>query len=603
MRKQVFISAMVLLAASLLWTGQPLLADVTGTILGNVTDPSGAAVPGAMVTLRNPDTGLNRTTTTDSIGSFEFLVVPVGGNYSVDVEAKGFQKATQSGIELLVNQKYRADFRLLVGAVTQVVNVTADVAQVESTSTQLGVVIEDKKITNLPLNGRSYLDLLGLQAGVVPITSGAQFTDRPISGTLSAGNVSVNGQRESANAFIINGGDVEEGRNNGASVVPTLDSIQEFRLLTNSFDAEYGRFSGAIVNVLTKSGTNGLHGSGFEFLRNEKLDSRGFFDLNQIDPASGQEIPGTARGAFRRNQFGGTLGGPIRKDRAFFFGDYQGTRERQGISTGIIPVPSLQERNGDFSDVDTTGFKPLTGSVQALAGAPHNLADSLSSPSRLGYTVTPGEPYWFSGCTLPTQCVFPDQKIPSTAFSPAAMGTLQFIPLPTGTLNGQPFFSTTALEQKVRDDKFGIRVDFTQVPRTGNWAFYYHFDDSKVFAPFPSVVGNGANVPGFPSITLSRAQQANLSNTRNFGPNAVYELRLNFTRSATILGKPVAGLGKISSFGFVEGADTLGIVPADPAIEGVPNVGIDKLGISFGLPFLFTNQPNNTYQISIASPR
>ncbi len=601
MRKQALIYSWALLLASFLWIAQPLRADVTGTILGTVTDPSGAAVPNAAVTLRNPDTGLNRKVSTDASGSYEFLVVPVGENYTLDVEAAGFRKSTQSGIKLLVNQKYRADFQLLVGAVTQTVNVSAEAAQVETTSTQLGDVIEDKKMTNLPLNGRSYLDLLGLQAGVVPITSGAQFTDRPISGTLGAGNMSVNGQRESANAFLINGGDVEEGRNNGAAVVPNLDSIQEFRLLTNSFDAEYGRFSGAVVNVLTKGGTNELHGSGFEFLRNEKLDSRNFFDQNLTDPKTGRELPGTARGVFKRNQFGGTIGGPIRKDRVFFFGDYQGTRERQGISTGIIPVPSAQERTGDFSDVGTTGFSPLTG-VVTVSSSPnpnvpsHTIADTLTS--ELGYTVAPNEPYWFQGCASTAQCVFPGQMIPPRAFSPAAAGTLQFVPLPTGVQAGQPFFSTSAFKQKVRDDKFGIRFDFTQVPHTGNWAFYYHLDDSTVDAPFPSVVGNGADVPGFPSITLSRAQQANLGNTRNFGSNAVNELRLNFTRAATLLGKPTSGLGKVSDFGFKEGANTLGIVPADPAFEGVPDVGIDNLGITFGLPFLFTNEPNNTYQIS-----
>jgi len=174
-------------------------------------------------------------------------------------EAAGFQKAREAGIKLLVNQKYRADFQLVVGALTQTVNVTAEAAQVETTSNQLGDVIEDRKMTSLPLNGRSYIDLLGLQAGVVPIS--VQPTDRPVSGIGNAGNVSVNGQREAANAFLVNGGDVEEGRNNGASIIPTLDSIQEFRLITNSFDAEYGRFSGAIVNVITKGGSNDFHGT------------------------------------------------------------------------------------------------------------------------------------------------------------------------------------------------------------------------------------------------------------------------------------------------------------------------------------------------------
>jgi len=298
------------LITALLSLAQPLRADVTGAVLGTVTDPTGAAVPGVTVTLRNADTGLGRTATTDATGSYEFLAVPGGENYVVEAEAQGFHKSSQSGLKLLVNQRFRADFQLVVGAVTQTINVSAEAAQVETTSTQLGDVIEDKKMTTLPLNGRSYLDLLGLQAGVVPLTSDVQFTDRPTSGTGGAGNVSVNGQRESANAFLINGGTVEEGRNNGASIVPTLDSIAEFRLITNSFDAEYGRFSGAVVNAITNGGTNEYHGTVFEFLRNDKLDSRKFFDLNQNDPTSGQELPATARGALKRNQFGASTTSP-----------------------------------------------------------------------------------------------------------------------------------------------------------------------------------------------------------------------------------------------------------------------------------------------------
>ncbi len=590
MRKQAVINCLTFLVASLLWVGQPLLADVTGAILGTVTDPSGAAVPGATVTLGNADTGLTRKTATDSTGFYEFLVVPVGENYVVEVEATGFRKSTQSGIKLLVNQRYRADFQLVVGAVTQTVEVSAAVVQVETTSTQLGDVIEDRKMTNLPLNGRSYIDLLGLQAGVVPINSGVQSSDRPVSGNGNAGNLSVNGQREANNAFLVNGGDVEEGRNNGASIVPVLDSIQEFRLLTNSFDAEYGRFSGAIVNVLTKSGTNGFHGTLFEFLRNEKLDSRNFFELNQSDPTTGRELPGTARGVFKRNQFGGAGGGPILKNRLFFFSDYQGTREVRGLSTGNIPVPSLQERGGNFADVGTTGFPALTGIVQG-DNSPGAFAQALST--RLGYTVSPGEPYWVAGCnTLADaqsgKCVFPGQVIPQLAWSPVAAASLKFIPTPVGTLNGQPFFSTSAQKQTVRDDKFAQRIDFNS-QRTGNWTFYYHFDNATLVNPYPA-----ANVPGFSASTPSRAQQANLSNTHTFGPSAVNEARLNFTRSALIARKPIGGLGKVTDFGFVEGG--LGINPVNPQLEGMPWLNLGLLGVTIGIPDGTTGQFNNTYQ-------
>src|SRR5438045_9100981 len=188
----------------------------------------------------------------------------------------------------------------------------------------------------LPLNGRSYLDLLGLQAGVVPITPGTIQKDRAVSGGYSpnAGNLSVNGQRETSNAFLVNGGDVSEGRNLGAGLVPNLDSVEEFRLITNSFDAEYGKFSGAVMNAITKSGTNGIHGDVFEFLRNDKFDARNFFDPTKAE--------------LRRNQFGYAVGGPFWKNKLFWFTDYQGTRQVDGASTGIVQLPTDAQRQGIF---------------------------------------------------------------------------------------------------------------------------------------------------------------------------------------------------------------------------------------------------------------
>ena len=195
-------------------------------------------------------------------------------------------------------------------------------------------MIETKKLLSLPLNGRSYIDLLGLQAGVIPVTSGSMQQDRPVSGDLSAGNVSVNGQRETANAFLVNGSDVSEGRNLGAGLIPNLDSIAEFRLITNSFDAEYGRFSGSVMNAITKSGTNGFHGAAFEFLRNDHFDARNFFDPTKAE--------------LRQNQFGYAVGGPFWKNRIFWFTDYQGTRQVAGASTGLVSVPTDAQRAGNF---------------------------------------------------------------------------------------------------------------------------------------------------------------------------------------------------------------------------------------------------------------
>jgi hypothetical protein len=429
--------------AILLSIPQPVLPDVFATVLGTVTDATGASVPGAKVVLRNPNTGLVRQADSDANGNYEFLAVPVGEGYSVEVEAQKFRKSSQADIKLLVNQRFRADFRLEVGSVTESVTVSGNAAQVESVSTQLGDVIEDKKMQDLPLNGRSFLDLLGLQAGVVPITT--TQAGQAVSGNLYGGRLSVNGQREDANSFMVNGSNVEETNNNGSSIVPTLDSIQEFRLLTNSFDAEYGNFSGGIVNAITKSGTNDFHGAAFEFLRNEKLDARNFFDQNQIDPATGQEIPNSAKGVFRRNQYGGVFGGPIWKNRLFFFVDYQGTREARGTSSGTVLLPSLAERSGDFSDVGTTGYAALTGVVRGDDNPGDGAMPAVLS-QRLGYTVKSGEPYWVPGCnTLASAqagvCVFPNQVIPQSAWSSAAKGLSGFIPTPTAITRAGNRFS------------------------------------------------------------------------------------------------------------------------------------------------------------------
>lgn len=573
-------------AAILLCAVPTIYAEVTGGILGTVVDSSGAAVANANVTLHNLNTGLVRKLKTNADGTYEFLSVPVGENYSVEVELSGFQRTALTGIKLDVNQKYRADFTLKVYAINETVEVHANATQVDTSNTQLGDVISDKKMTTLPLNGRSYIDLLGLQAGVVPIASDDAVNDRKVSGNGNSGQMSVNGERESANSFLVNGGDVEESVNNGASIVPTLDSIQEFRLMTSSFNAEYGRFAGAIVNVITKSGTNEIHGSAYEFLRNDAMDARGYFD--------------PTRPALKRNQFGGTIGMPVVKNKLFFFGDYQGTREVAGVSTGIIPVPSTTDRAGDFSDVTAT----FSGSVRS-GSDPTNFAPVLTN--RLGYSVNPGESYWFSGCnttdaTSATGCVFPSNQticpgstgpcIPQAAWSPAAVGTLQFVPAPNGS-GGAATFSSAAQNSNVRDEKFGIRIDLNTA-HLGNWTGYYHWDDASFLDPLYEF--SASKVPGFPVETPSRAQQIQVGNTALLNASTVNEVRLNYTRFAFLKNVPQGGLGDITKFGFVKGG--LGINPSNPKYEGVGTFTFNNTGFEFGQPDGITGQYNNGYQIT-----
>jgi hypothetical protein len=550
----------------------PLWAQ-DGQFYGVITDPGGSAVPHAKVVLQNTGTGLERETSADENGNYEFLVVPVGSNYNLTVTATGFETSVESGFRLEVNQRYKVDFKLHVGAVVQTVAVTGSAVEVESSSTTVGDVIEDRKIISLPLNGRSYLDLLGLQPGVAPVSNPSPFQPTiPASGDLTTGLLSVNGQRENANAFMVNGSIVEDNGSNGAGAIPVLDSIQEFRLQTSTFDPEYGNFSGAVINVITKSGTNQFHGSAFEFLRNTDLDAKTYFN--------------STRGTLIRNQFGGSAGGPVIKNRVFFFGDYQGTRQTAGLSTGVLNVPSAAQKSGDLSAPVAALLASLQQSGSPLpAVRGDNLAGHFASTlsSRLGYAVTAGEPYFAPGCTTPAACVFPNGIIPQAAFSPAGAGLLQFFPTSNGAGSGvYPTYSSAAADQHVTDDKFGARGDFPTHNGNDTWTLYYHFDRAVVNQPLnaPNTYGTFTNVPGFGYILPSRAQIATISNTKVFSSTKVNEGHFTYYRIVYPGPTPVQGLGKVSSFGFTEGG--LGLIPANPAAEGVPDVILNGLGVTMG---------------------
>src|SRR5262245_12569706 len=395
----LIIGIATLLAPPLLSASQ----SVTGRITGTVRDQSGGVIGGAMVTVTNTAQGVQNKTTTDAQGNYTFPSLPVG-RYDLKIEAGGFKPESRTNLVIDINSALQVDLVLALADVSQEVTVTGDAASapvtVETMSTQLGQVVASTQSTQVAWNGRSYTDLLALQPGIVPVTtqtpdsiimSGVTTAIAP-SGVLNAGNQSISGQREDANGFIVNGGDVKELMNGGTLVVPNLDSIAEFRVLTNNFDAQYGNYAGGVITVVTKSGTKNWHGSGFEFLRNTALDARNFFSPE--------------RSFFRQNQFGGTVGGPIKKNQLFFFSDYQATRQSQGVETGRIPVPSFANRSGDLSDSASS----LTGAVSG----PY-LAGLLSQ--KLGYAVSTGTPYYTPGCVRNTQCVFPNAVIPQRVWS------------------------------------------------------------------------------------------------------------------------------------------------------------------------------------------
>jgi len=559
-------------AGILLATGMMAWCAVTGGISGIITDPTGAVIAGATVTATNAAQGLQVRSTTDTQGFYNFPRLAVG-SYDIQVELQGFQPQKKSGIGVDADAAVRMDFSLLVAEQNEQVTVSesANEVHVETSSTQVGEVVSQKEMTEVALNGRSYTDLLALQPGIVPMSTqtgqsvvmaGASVAISP-SGGLNPGNQSISGQREDANGFLVNGGDVKELMNGGTAIVPNLDSIAEFRVLTNNFDAEYGNYSGGIVNVVTRSGSNAFHGSAFEFLRNTDLDARNFFSPE--------------RGFYRQNQFGGTVGGPIKKNRVFFFLDYQGTRNAQGLDTGLIQVPTLAERTGNFSDA--------AGTLSGTVSGPY-IANILSN--KLGYNVTSGEPYYTPGCGS-SSCVFPGAIIPPSAWAAPASHLLPYIPLPN---DGPNTFTTGADGEILRDDKGSMRID-ADAGRWGNISAYDFFDDYHLSNPYPSGQG-GATVPGFAGITFGRSQLISLADTKTFGPTMVNEARISFMRDANVVGQPSGGLGvSLASQGFETGVGTPGIVPLLPQYEGVENVIFNTFVM--GVPITNLSQYNNTY--------
>ena len=587
----LLIASFAVLFAPWCWAG------VGGSISGTVKDSTGAVIPRAEVTAINLDNGVRQTTKSDDKGFYTFPVLLVG-HFDVEVSCSGFKPYRRTGVVVDANSLLVVDAVLQVGQRSDAVMVSDSAVHVETYSSQMGEVINSDQMTEVPLNNRSYTDLLSMQAGVTPSTSITSNTVQDVgasalspSGDLNPGTISIHGQREFANAFIVNGSDSEEDVNMGTAIIPNLDSIAEFRILTSNFDAEYGEFSGGQVNVVTKSGSNAFHGDLFEFLRNTDLDARNYFS--------------PTRGAFIQNQFGGTVGGPIKRNKIFFFSDYQGTRQRQGVDTGLIPVPSTSDRSGDLSDL-ASSFT----TTQIVNGQSVTVPTTVSGPvwattlsNNFEYAVAAAEPYYFTqgemkpdlsgtysaSCTSSSQCVFPNAAIPQTAWSGPAQHLLQYIPAPNSSGDE---FATSASNQALRDDKGALRLDANT-----NWGLisgYYFLDDYSLNNPYPVAQG-GASVPGFNALYLGRAQLFSLGDTKTLNMTTVNELHFSYMRAFNDLGKPQGGLGvSLVSQGFVTPSGTPTIVALAPQNEGVENLVFNNF--STGTNTNEMKQANNTMQ-------
>jgi hypothetical protein len=506
-----------------------------------VTDVSGAVIPGADVTAKSASGGsADAKAIADGEGAFHFAAL-APGEYLLRACARGFAPAEQR--VTLGTQAITVHISVSVGQASETVAVNASAAVIETSSTATGGMLDAKAMQAVPLNGRSFTDALAVQPGVTPASSSqasaivmSGVASTPPSGELDSGALSIGGQRETANSFRVNGADAQEEVNMGVAIVPTLDSIAELNVVTGNDAAEYGTASGGQIAVVTKSGTDEWHGLVFEFLRNTNLDARNYFSLE--------------RAGFHQNQFGATLGGPVRKDKLFFFADYQGTRVAEGIDTGLISVPTAAARTGD-----------LSGSASALTRAVSGPYFARLLSQKLGYNVTAGEPYYKIGCASTSQCVLPNARIPAGMWSAAAQRLLAYVPQAN---EGAGTFSTSVADQSIRDDKGALRMDWNT--RMGTVAGYYFFDDYRVDNPYPTGTG-GASVPGFDALNFGRAQLLALSDTKTLGANTVNLARVSYMRNAANVGVPQGGVGPtVASQGFS------GIVALDPKIEGVENV-------------------------------
>jgi hypothetical protein len=521
-----------------------------GRVLGRVFDPSGAVVPDVSMILTNDDSGKALAVQSSKLGDYIFPAVPVG-TYHLEAQASGFQEFTANGILVNLNATVTYDVKLTVGAGTQAVEVTAEAPLVDTTTTQLGAVINQRAVQNLPLNSRDTYQLLQLQPGVQGVGGSDLFY-----GSDKAGAVSVNGGRGRSNNFSVNGGDGNDLFVNSPGIEPSPDAIQEFKVITNTFDAEYGRNSGAVINVVTKSGTNQFHGSIYDYVRNNIFDAKNYFSLVKPDDT--------------QNQFGATIGGPIRKDKTFFFASYEGRQLVEGIPGDKTRVPTVAERSGQFAGF-AGALSDLT--VANILQSRGGCANAIAAEG--GLAPTPGTP-WAS--------IFPT-SIPVPCQDPVAANLIQnYVPLP----NVGGYYYQSSPDQHSRENQGTVRIDHTFGEHNTFTGYYYVDDgfDENPFTRFQAVTNN--LLPGFGSNNATRNQQVNLADTWTLSPTTQNEARITYYREGqlTFLAFQRTGL-VIDSCTAAAAQYCFNGNPDTPLIDDngntipTPNA---KLGITPGLP-------------------
>lgn len=471
----------------------------SGTIVGTVTDQAGAVIPEARVTLVNEATRFTRVAVTNASGQYVAYSIPTGA-YTISVEQSGFQKLVRSGVRLTAADTVTADLTLTVGSVQETVQVTAETPLLQSQTATVSALVNNQQIVEMPLNGRTFTALLKMSPGAYTGSSN-NLTNSPYAMRGDV-NVSVNGSSAQNNSYLIDG---MVNRNLWLStliMVPTIDSIQEVRMLTSNYSAEYGAAAGAVTIVQTRSGTNRFHGSAYEFLRNDKLDANTFFNNRA----------GVRKPSFRRNEFGGTFGGPIRRDRTFFFADYQGIRLREPRSI-VSTIPTLQQRamvtSGDFFGLGTPIYDP-----EIVSGG------AIQQNQR---------------------AQFPGNRIPVGRLDPVSVRLFGLLPVPTSSAATRNFIFNPKIEQ--RTDQFDVRLD-QNLGASDRLFFKYSYDNTNLISPgnlpSPGTSGVGAGVPIGPYLSAGGANSATtvplknwsatLNYTKVFSPAVVNEARVGAVR-------------------------------------------------------------------------
>lgn len=502
-----------------------LAQNYRGSVRGRIADPQGATIAGAKLSLISQETNETRTVTSDGRGDYVFSLIRPG-IYRLEIEHSGFAKFVRT-FDLSINQELRLDAALTIGTVSDDDNtIVSSVVPLKYDNASLGATIDNRQVTGLPLDGRNFLELSLLVPGAAPAPPG------------SAGSVrgdfafTINGSREDANNFLLDGVYNVDPKLNTFGVKPPVDAIREFEVLTSAYDASLGRSAGAQVNVVLKSGTNGFHGTGYEFLRNQALDARNYFaPVDQPDPT------------YKRNQFGFSFGGPVIKDRTFFFSDYEGTRSREGI-TRLANVPTARERIGDFSQLPASQWPLIPG-----VGAP-----------------------------------FPGGIIPQQYLNPIGLKIAALYPLPNRNVPGQNYAASPV--QRDRNDLFDVRIDH-KLSDNSQLAARYSFTDRTLFEPYSGVTQ--VFVPGYGNTVLRRGQNLMLNYSR-FSSRLANDLRAAFSRIGNQVLAENAGVSINKQVGLPE----LSSNPRDFGLSFIRVTGYSPLGQEYNNP---QNSATNVFQI------